>query len=59
MGDDIGIGEVVGMTMFKPDALPPTCKLNIIQVVEKYFRRLKPAATKTERIDFAHGSRTL
>jgi hypothetical protein len=25
--DDIGIGEVVGMEIFKSDTLPPNCKL--------------------------------
>ena len=29
------------------------------RLLKNYFRRLKPAATKTERIDFSHGSRTL
>jgi hypothetical protein len=29
------------------------------EVVEKLFRRPKPAAAGTERIDFARGSRTL
>jgi hypothetical protein len=33
--------------------------LHLNRLLKSYFRRLKPAATKTERIDFACGSCTL
>jgi hypothetical protein len=42
-----------------PASFSDSIPLKRYEVVEKLFRRPKPAAAGTECIDFAHGSRTL